>query len=118
MMRSLLLAAACLLAASGIAQAQQPAAPSGSADNGKKLYMADGCYQCHNMAAQGGPGTGPKLAPAPIPFANFLQQLRHPRYEMPPYEAVLVSDQQAADIYAFLLSVPKQPDYKTIPLLN
>ena len=112
---SLLLAAASLVFASAAAAQQTPA---GSADNGKKLYESFGCYQCHNRAAQGANATGPRLAPGPTPYANFIQQLRHPRYEMPPYEAAIVSDQQAADIYAFLQTIPKPPDYKTIPLLN
>ena len=111
----LLLAGAALLWA-GSATAQQ--APSGSIDNGKKLYEIVGCYQCHNRAAQGAGATGPRLAPNPVPFQAFLQQVRHPRYEMPPYEAAIVTDQQLADIYAYLQTIPKPPDPKTIPLLN
>ena len=38
--------------------------------------------------------------------------------EMPPYEAAILTDAQAADIYAFIGSVPKSPDPKSIPLLN
>ena len=111
----LLLAGAALLWA-GTAAAQQQA-PQGSAENGKKLYEVVGCYQCHNRAAQGGV-TGPRLAPNPLPYQNFIQQVRHPRFEMPPYEAAIVTDQQVADIYAFLQTIPKPPDPKTIPLLN
>src|SRR6185436_9127531 len=41
----------------------QPTMPaSASADNGKKLYAAAGCYECHNPAAHGG-SAGPRLAP-------------------------------------------------------
>ena len=116
-MKLVLLAGAALLWA-GSAAAQQQSAPQGSADNGKKLYETFGCYQCHNRAAQGGNGTGPRLAPNPLPYQAFIQQVRHPRYEMPPYEAAIVTDQQVADIYAFLQTIPKPPDPKTIPLLN
>jgi hypothetical protein len=37
---------------------------------------------------------------------------------MPPYTAKIVSDQQAADIFAFLQSLPKPPAVETIPLLR
>ena len=116
-MKLLLLSGAALLWAA-TASAQQQQAPQGSADNGKKLYESFGCYQCHNRMAQGGNATGPRLAPNPLPYQAFIHQVRQPRYEMPPYEAAIVTDQQVADIYAFLQTIPKPPDPKTIPLLN
>ena len=54
----------------------------------------------------------------PIPFAAFLNQLRHPTNEMPPYVAAVVSDQDVADIYAYVAALPPPPDVKTIPLLD
>ena len=91
-------------------------APAGDVVNGKKLYMGVGCYQCHGTVAHGSPRTGPSLL-TPLPFNAFLRQMRRPR-EMPPYEAVVLSDQQAADIYAYIATLPKPPDYKTIKLLQ
>jgi len=44
--------------------------------------------------------------------------LRTPRAIMPPYEAALVTDGQAADIHAYLVSLPKPPDPKTLKLLQ
>jgi ubiquinol-cytochrome c reductase cytochrome c subunit len=99
----------------GAAGAQD--ASNGNADNGKSLFMKDGCYECHNPNAQGG-GAGPRLAPDPLPFDAFLRQLRTPAQEMPPYEQAILSDQQAADIHAFLATIPASPDWKTIPLLS
>ena len=96
--------------------AQNP--PSGNAANGKKLFASDGCYQCHGREGQGGPGTGPRLAPNPISFANLSKYVRQPTGQMPPYTAKVVSDQDLADIYAFLRSVPQPPPAKSIPLLN
>lgn len=92
--------------------------PRGNAQNGKSLYVKDGCYQCHGMGAQGSAGTGPRLGPDPLPFEAFLRQLRQPAQEMPPYEAPILSDQQAADIHAYLATIPKSPDWKSIPLLS
>jgi cytochrome c len=37
---------------------------------------------------------------------------------MPPYEAAVVSDQDAADIYAYLRQMPAPPDPNSIPLLK
>jgi cytochrome c len=37
---------------------------------------------------------------------------------MPPYEEPVLSDRDAADIYAFLRSLPPPPSASSIPLLN
>ena len=29
-------------------------APAGDGENGKRLYLRDGCFQCHGYAGQGG----------------------------------------------------------------
>jgi ubiquinol-cytochrome c reductase cytochrome c subunit len=87
------------------------------AGNGKKLYAAIGCYECHGRVGQGG-GAGPKLAPRPIPLQALVAYVRHPSGAMPPYTAKLVTDAQLADIHAFLASIPPPTPAKDIPLLN
>jgi mono/diheme cytochrome c family protein len=118
---TLLLAAALLATAPAFAQqaggGAQPA-PSGNAENGKKLFVATGCWQCHGLAGQGAPATGPRVANTAMPYQAFVQQLRKPVSDMPPYQAPILADQQAADIYAFLMSLPKPTDAKSIPLLS
>jgi mono/diheme cytochrome c family protein len=37
---------------------------------------------------------------------------------MPPYTEKVLSNDDLADIYAYLQSIPKPADYKSIPLLN
>jgi mono/diheme cytochrome c family protein len=93
-------------------------APSGNAQNGQRLYVSAGCYECHSREGQGGAGTGPRLAPNPIAFAAFIRQCRQPVSQMPPYTSKVLTDAQLADIYSFLQSVPKPPDVSTIPLLR
>ena len=95
-----------------------PAAPAGNAANGRKLFVSFGCYQCHGYEAQGSTATGPRLAPRPIPFANFSRYVRRPTNDMPPFTAKVVSDAELADIYAFLRSQPIPPDVANIPLLK
>jgi mono/diheme cytochrome c family protein len=108
---TLILAASCLVGSAAFAQ---DAAPAGSIETGKKLFTADGCYQCHGYAGQGAPGYGPRIAPKLMPYQAFLAQLRHPRADMPPYEAAIVTDQQVADIYAYL-KTQKEDDPKLVP---
>jgi mono/diheme cytochrome c family protein len=103
------------------APAQRPAvaaAPAGNADNGRKLFAADGCYQCHGYEAQGSSATGPRLGPQPIAFAQLIRYVRAPTGQMPPYTAKVVSDRDLADIYAFLQSRPQPPPVDSIPLLR
>jgi ubiquinol-cytochrome c reductase cytochrome c subunit len=98
--------------------AQTSAAPPGNAQTGRKLFENYGCYQCHGREAQGGLGTGPRLGPKPIAFGAVQRYIRQPTGQMPPYTAKVVSDQDLADIYAFLQSVKQPPAVKEIPLLN
>lgn len=113
---SLTLVALVLTIAS--ASAQQAAQPSGNAEHGKTLYRETGCYQCHGLAGQGAIMTGPRVSRTELPLDAFVNQLRHPANQMPPYEAAVVSDRDAADIYAYLKQMPSPPDANSIPLLK
>jgi ubiquinol-cytochrome c reductase cytochrome c subunit len=93
------------------------AALAASAENGKVAYMKYGCWGCHGMVGQGGV-TGPKLAPEPMPQETFVSFVRTTNRTMPPYREPVLPDADLADIYAYLQSVPKAADYKSIPLLN
>jgi len=92
--------------------------PSGDAKNGRRIYTSYGCYECHGYVGQGSTATGPRLAPDPIPLAAFKRYVREPRGDMPPYTAKVVSDQELADMYAFLQSLPHPPSVESIPLLK
>jgi len=61
------------------------AARTGNADNGKKLFVKYGCYECHGREGQGGVAFGPRLAPNPMAYAAFVRYVRAPRGDMPPY---------------------------------
>jgi mono/diheme cytochrome c family protein len=90
--------------------------PAGSADNGKRLFAAYGCFECHGDEASG--GAGPHLAPNPVPFSTFARYLRHPSGTMPPYTAKVASDQDLSDIYSFLKAVPDTMKGKESPPVN
>jgi mono/diheme cytochrome c family protein len=111
-----ILASLIVLAPPLYAQGGASAAPAGNADHGKQIYKTYGCYQCHGYSGQG--GAGAKLAPNPLSYPSFSKYVRAPKGDMPPYTTKVLSDSEMADIYAFLQTIPKAPDPKTIPLLN
>jgi mono/diheme cytochrome c family protein len=119
-MKILLLA---LTLAAETAHSQSSSDRVGNADNGKKLFTADGCYQCHGRQGQGGAAApvgsyGPRLAPPKIPLEALRRYVRHPSGGMPPYTAKVLSDAQIDDIYAYLKTIPAPAPVKDIPLLN
>jgi mono/diheme cytochrome c family protein len=95
-------------------------APAGDAANGQRIYLADGCFTCHGRVGQGGNyyGTTSTLAKTELPFEGFKQQLRDPVRVMPPYSQTVVSDKEAADIYAFLQTLSGRRPAKDFPILN
>ena len=101
------------------AQQSSDAPPSGNAQNGKKLFMSDGCYECHGRQGQGAAQTGAaRIGPPMLSFDGFQSYVRKPINQMPPYSVKAIPDQDLADIYAYLKSIPMPPKGKDIPLLN
>jgi mono/diheme cytochrome c family protein len=109
--------AAALLSVSGPVRAQD-AAPPGDAANGKKIYLAVGCFECHGRVGQGGAfnGPAPTLAKTRLPFEGFKMQLRNPANDMPAYSEVVMPEKALADIYAYLQSLTGPR--KDITILN
>jgi mono/diheme cytochrome c family protein len=95
------------------------ASPPGSVENGKKIFTKDGCYECHGREGQGAAqGAGPRIGPLQISYDAFTKYVHQPTGQMPPYTSKVISDQELADIYAYLQSRPKATPSKDIPLLN
>jgi ubiquinol-cytochrome c reductase cytochrome c subunit len=112
-----------LALSSASAQTQEESAASessqaGAVENGSKIYVSYGCYQCHGYAGQGSTRSGPRIAPDPIAFALFSYIVREPPDVMPGYTEKIVSDEELADIYAFLKTVPQPPNVESIPQLQ
>ena len=102
--------ALALSVASGVAVA-------GDAAKGKATFVRVGCFQCHGHQGQGSVA-GLKLAPDPLPYETLVAFVRTSSGPMPPYSAKILSDEDLSDIYAYLESIPKPPDPKTIPALT
>ena len=92
--------------------------PAGDVENGSKIYVSYGCYQCHGYLGQGSTRSGPRIAPDPIPLAVFTYIVREPPDQMPGYSEKVMSDEEIADVYAFMKSIPQPPDVESIPELK
>lgn len=89
-----------------------------SIERGKMLYEKNMCVTCHGTAGNGGERTsGPKIAPNVWPLAAMKTQLRNPRQAMPRYSEKFLSDDDLADIHAWLSTINTGPTAKDIPLL-
>jgi mono/diheme cytochrome c family protein len=117
LVRSLVAPLGLAALAAGLALGSSAALAAGDAAKGKQNFMKYGCWQCHGMVGQGSPVTGPKLAPEPMPLEAMSSFIRNSRRTMPPYRVEVLPEADLADIHAYLSSVPKPADYKTIPLL-
>ena len=117
---ALVLASVSMASFAFCACAKAQDAPRGDPARGKQLWLTDGCSYCHGTVGQGGGGraAGLRVAGQPIPFAALLNQVRQPASEMPVYVEKVLSDQDVADIFAYIQSLPKPPDLKSIPILN
>jgi mono/diheme cytochrome c family protein len=95
-------------------------AASGDAAKGKRVYLADGCFLCHGRVGQGGAMNypAPAITKLEMPVESFVAFLRDAPNDMPAYTANVLPDEDVADIYAFLQSLPGRKPAKDFPLLN
>ena len=103
-----------------IAPAWAQGVSSGDAARGKQIYMRDACYTCHGTTGASTSFVGPKLAHAGLTAGQILRQLRHPQAQMPAYTEKVLTDSDAADLIAYVLSLSPgaAPTGKNIPQLN
>jgi mono/diheme cytochrome c family protein len=116
----LLFAASALRAQNAAPQNEKSeTAPTGNAETGKKIFTKDGCYECHGREGQGAAqASGPRIGPPQRLIRPFIKYVRQPTGQMPPFTTEVISDQELADIYAYLQSRPQATPSKDIPLLN
>ncbi|MBV8753974.1 MAG: cytochrome c [Hyphomicrobiales bacterium] len=105
------------LALAGLAFAEEPA---GDAANGKQVYLMARCFTCHGRVGQGGGFNYPvpALAAIELPVEAFQAFLREPPNDMPAFSTAILSDKDAADMWAWLHSLPGRKPTKDFPLLN
>lgn len=88
--------------------------------NGKRVYLAVGCFTCHGRAGQGGAynGPAPALAQTKLPVEAFKVIVRAGPNDMPAYSDAVLSEKDLADIHAFLHSLPGRRPVSDLPILN
>ena len=97
--------------------AQTTTTPHGDVVHGKAKFMSYGCYECHGTFGQGNYFGAPHIAPQPLPFTALLSYIRRPAGQMPSYSATILPDKDAADIWAYLSSIPASKPSDSIPAL-
>jgi mono/diheme cytochrome c family protein len=118
LVRSVALAAALIALSIAGPAAQAPApAPPGNAATGKALYTKNTCFFCHGTAGQGGLA-GARLAAVARNTQSFIRYVRRPSGQMPAYTEKILSDQDLADIFAYVRDLPAAKKPAEIPLLN
>ena len=110
-MRRLFLTAFLLTA---LVRAQDSA---GNPEAGKRLYMKNGCYQCHGTVGQG-TIAGARIGPPPLSAQGLIRYVRRPAGQMPAFTEKVMSDRELTDVYAFLKTIPPPKPSKDVPLLN
>jgi mono/diheme cytochrome c family protein len=112
-MKTIVFFAAVLVASLGIGFAQS----NGSAQNGKRLFLRDGCWECHGYAGQGS-RDGARIASTVLTAPALIKYVRRPAGAMPAYVDKVISDQELTDIWAYLKTLPGPKPVKDIPILN
>ena len=110
-MRTICILTALLGAAIAFAQS------NGNAQNGKRLFSRDGCWECHGYAGQGG-RDGARIASTALNAQGLIRYVRRPSGAMPAYIDKVITDQELTDIWAYLKTLPGPKPVKDIPLLN
>src|SRR6202521_3591301 len=90
---------------------------AGNAEAGKRLYMKNGCYQCHGTVGQG-TIAGARIGPPPLSAQGVIRYVRRPAGQMPAFTERVMSDRELTDVYAYLKTIPPPKPSKDVPLLN
>ena len=83
------------------------AARAQDVERGRALFASYGCYQCHGYVGQG--GAARRIVGNSYPYEAFERLVRHPANEMPAYAPSVLSDATLRAIYAYVMSIPRQP---------
>lgn len=80
--------------------------PSGDAAAGKRWYDMHNCSACHGQNGNDGRAAG--VAAIDMSFGSFVKVLRDPYSpSMPRFPEAKLPEKDAADIYAYLKSLPE-----------
>ena len=97
----------------GEEEVEQEEGAIGNPANGQNLFFSLGCNVCHGDQGEG--LVGPTIAMTIVPLDRVIEQYREPLEAMTEFPPDQVSDEEIADIYAWLQSVPRPPEADIIP---
>ena len=115
--RSIAIVAIAAVLLPHLALAPSQSAQSGNRDNGKRLFLSKGCWECHGFAGQGG-RDGARIGATSLTLQGVIRYVRRPSGAMPAFTDKVITDQELTDIYAYLKSLPPVNAAKDVPLLN
>jgi mono/diheme cytochrome c family protein len=104
----------CMLLLPALAAAQSG---TGNVENGKRVFVKDGCSGCHGTVGEGGQA-GARIGPPRLNAQALTAYVRRPGGQMPAFSEKVLSNAELADIYAYLKSIPEPKPAKDIPLLD
>ena len=87
-------------------QAAQAGGPQGNPVNGQQLFFTNGCNVCHGDQGEG--GIGLTIAGTALTLEEVISQYRDPRDQMPAFTPDVIPDEDIADTYAWLQTLPSQ----------
>ena len=85
----------------------------GNPVRGQELFFSLGCNVCHGDRGEG--LVGPTIARTVVPLDRVIEQYRQPFEAMTAFPPEEVSDEEIADIFAWLQTVERPPDDLVIP---
>ena len=97
----------------GEEEVEQEEGAIGNPANGQNLFFSLGCNVCHGDQGEG--LVGPTIAMTIVPLDRVVEQYREPLEAMTEFPPDQVSDEEIADIYAWLQTVPRPPEADIIP---
>ena len=97
----------------GEQEVEQQEGAVGNPANGQQLFFSLGCNVCHGDSGEG--LVGPTIAMTIVPLDRVITQYREPLEAMTEFPPDQVSDEEIADIFAWLQTVPRPPESEVIP---
>ena len=73
---------------------------------GQQLFFTNGCNVCHGDQGEG--GIGLTIAGTALALEEVIDQYRNPRDQMPVFPPDVIPDEDIADTYAWLQTLPSQ----------
>ena len=98
--------AGLLLCTAGVFLLSGCSEPEGNSEDGKRWYAMHNCTGCHGY--NGNDGRAKAIAGIDMVYFHFVRYIRNPSSpSMPKFDEKKLPEQDVADIYVYLKSLPK-----------